>query len=60
MKSAMYDEFRNVYKDEFSCTKYFIVNDGYLLYAVRWNKDTCKSYLGICMQYVNYLKINFI
>lgn len=41
MKSALYDEFNVEDEYEFSSTKAFVVDDGYLLQAVTWNKNIC-------------------
>lgn len=59
VKSALYDEFASVDEHELNRTEAFIVDGGYLLHAVKWNKDTCKTYHDICMQYVNYVIYNF-
>lgn len=34
--------------------------DGYVMHAAKCNKDTCKTYHDVSMQYLNYLKNNFM
>lgn len=56
MKLALYDEFTTVGELGQCRTEAFVFDSVYLLNDAKWNKYTWKSYHGVRMQYVKYLK----
>lgn len=56
----MYNKFATVDEYELSSIESFVGGGGYLMYTAKWNKDTCKTYHDVFMQYVNCLKNNFM
>lgn len=50
IKWTLYEEFRIVNEDELMKSDMYIIDDGYLLHIVRWNKSTCRTYMfAYCM-----------
>lgn len=54
------DNFTTVDEHELNRTEAFCVDGGYLLHAVKWNIVICKTYHDVYMQYLKYVKNNFI
>src|ERR1700761_7609141 len=52
IKSNLYEEFTYVDEDVLKKTDRFIIDGGYLLHAVNWNKISSRTYADVCNSYV--------
>ena len=55
IKSNLYEEFTYVDEAVLKKTDCFIIDGGYLLHAVKWNKNSSRTYADVCNSYVQYL-----
>ena len=55
IKSNLYEEFTYVDEAVLKKTDCFIIDGGYLLHAVKWNKNRPATYADVCNSYVQYL-----
>ena len=55
IKSYLYEEFTYVDEDVMKKTDCFIIDGGYLLHAVKWSKNSSRTYADVCNSDVQYL-----